>query len=168
LSELFSELGIEPKLLIAQGLNFGILLVALTYLVYRPLSRIIEERRKKIELGLKGAEEAQKKIAEAEVIKTEKIKEADQSAVKIIGAAEKKAKKRQAEIMAETDKKAEQALKDATDIAEKRNKEEMDALYRESKSLVKEMLAKTVELSPKAIDDKLVDEAVVAVKKSRI
>ena len=66
MNELFSQLGIDPKLLLAQGVNFVILLVVLTKFVYKPLMKMVEERRKKIELGIKGGEKAEQIIKQAE------------------------------------------------------------------------------------------------------
>src|SRR3989344_6615672 len=99
MTDLFEQLGIRGSSLIIQGVNFVILLVVLTFAVYRPLMRIMKERREKIALGIRGAEEAQKRIDEAEVIKDQKIKEADKSAITIIGEAEQKAKVRGKEIV---------------------------------------------------------------------
>ena len=55
-------------MLVAQALNFLILLVVLTIFVYRPLMRTMEERRKKIELGVKGGELAAEKGAAVDLI----------------------------------------------------------------------------------------------------
>jgi len=61
MSALFTQLGINWKLLLAQGINFGLLLVVLAKFVYRPLLKLMKEQREKIEFGLKGAEEAAKR-----------------------------------------------------------------------------------------------------------
>ena len=37
MNELFAAFGIDWKLLLAQGVNFGIVLVALWYFLYRPV-----------------------------------------------------------------------------------------------------------------------------------
>ena len=66
MSELFSQLGIDWKLLLAQGVNFVILLVVLTKFVYKPLMKMVEARRQKIELGIRGGEMAEKIIKTAE------------------------------------------------------------------------------------------------------
>ena len=94
MSELFSQLGIDPKLLLAQGVNFVILLFVLTKFVYRPLAKMMEERRKKIELGIKGGEMAVQIIKDAENTKTGIIKEADVQAVAIISEAQQNAQKK--------------------------------------------------------------------------
>ena len=59
---LLEQLGINWKLLVSQGVNFFILLTVLALLVYRPLLKTMEERKKKIELGLRGAEEVESRL----------------------------------------------------------------------------------------------------------
>lgn len=48
MSELLDSLGIEWYLLVAQIINFAILLVILEKFVYRPVMRLLDERRAKI------------------------------------------------------------------------------------------------------------------------
>ena len=162
MSELFSQLGIEPKLLIAQGVNFAILLFVLTKFVYKPLMKMVEERRAKIELGVKGGEMAEGIIKKAEEEKIGIIKEADTKAVGIISQAEKNAQSRAQEIALQADKKAQQALREAMLLAERKEKEAMDKVSAEAGRLVKEALIKTVELKPEQIDDKLIENAIKA------
>ena len=166
MSELFSQLGIDSKLLLAQGVNFLILLVVLTKFVYKPLMKMVEERRKKIELGIKGGERARQIIEQAEQEKLGIIKEADVQAVSIISEAEKNAKARSQEIVLEADKKAQQALHEAMLMAERKEKEEMEKVSAEAKRLVKEAIIKTVQLRPDQVDAKLIEEAVEELKKA--
>ena len=49
MSELFSKLGIDWKLLIAQIINFLVLLFVLYKFAYRPILSMLEKRTKKIE-----------------------------------------------------------------------------------------------------------------------
>ena len=160
MSELFSQLGIEWKLLLAQGVNFIVLLFVLTKFVYKPLIKIIEERRKKIELGVKGGERAEQIIKKAEEERLGIVKEADTKAVAIISEAEKNAQKKAQEIALQADKKAQQTLREVLLLADRKQKEEMEKVSNEAKKLVRDAIIKTVELKPEQIDDKLIEEAV--------
>ena len=160
MSELFSQLGIDWKLLLAQGVNFVILLIVLTKFVYKPLMKMVEERRKKIELGIKGGEKAEQIIKQAEQEKTGIIKEADTQAVAIISEAEKTAQKKAQEIGLQADKKAQNTLRETMLLAERKEKEEMERVSAEAKRLVKEAIIKTVQLKPEQVDEKLIEEAV--------
>jgi len=164
MSALLAELGIDWKLLLAQGVNFLILLVVLTAFVYRPLVRLIEERRKKIELGLRGAEEVEGRLKEVEEIKVRTVAAADRTAAEMIGAAEKEGKRRTQEIVGEAAKKADSVLKEAAVVAEHRKLEELEKLGREANKLIKEAIVKTVELDPSQVDEKLIGRAFHAVK----
>ena len=164
MAELVEKLGIDWKLLLSQGLNFFILLSALTFLVYRPLIRIMGERRKKIEFGLMGAEAAEKKLKEIEIIKSEKIGEAEKTAIGIIGNAEKNAGKKFQEIISKAEDKARSVLAEASLVAEHKKREELEELTKKAGALIKEAISKTVALDPKQIDEKLVNQAASLIK----
>ena len=66
MNELFSKLGIDWRLLLAQMINFGILVFVLTKFLYRPMLKLLDERRQKIAEGLAQAEEAAKARRETE------------------------------------------------------------------------------------------------------
>jgi len=162
---IFSQLGINWRLLLTQGVNFFVLLVVLNLFVFKPLVKVMEERKKRIEFGLKGAEEAEKKLNEIEVVKTERLAKADKKALGIISSAEDEAKKRAQGIIAETHKKAELVLEEAAAVAERKKMEELTKLASHAKGLILAAIAKTVELDPKLIDEKLAGEAAEMVKK---
>ncbi len=67
-------LGIDLKLIIAQIVNFALLFWLLSKFLYKPVTGLLEDRRVKIDKGLKDAEKAGKDRANAEV-EAEKIAE---------------------------------------------------------------------------------------------
>ncbi len=167
MNELLHQLGIDWKLLVSQGVNFAVLLVVLTVFVYRPLMRVMEERRRKIELGLKGAEEVERRLGEIEKMKSEKIVAAEKSAMEIIKSAEQEGRVRAQGIISETNKKAETLLQDAAETAEHRRIDALERLAQEAKLLVKEAIVKTVSLRPEQVDEELVKQAIQAVKQGK-
>ena len=58
-----SGLGINPNLLIAQIVNFLVVLLLLRLFLYQPLARMFEERRQRIASGLEEAERARQEAA---------------------------------------------------------------------------------------------------------
>ena len=91
MESLFSSLGIEWKMLLAQIINFGILAFVLTKLVYKPLMKALEDREQtikkisedssKVDEVLREAEEKQNTILEEARKHGEKInKESETSA----------------------------------------------------------------------------------------
>ncbi len=60
-------LGINLPGLITQFINFGVLLAILWIFLHKPLRRVLDERRRRIEEGLKASETAQTAAEEARV-----------------------------------------------------------------------------------------------------
>lgn len=130
MEQLFTAFGIDGKLLIAQAVNFGVLFVALTYLLYKPTMKTLDERRAKVVKGVLDAEEAEKKLAEADVTVGEKLKGAESEAEGIVSSAReagtaekarivKDAEARAASIEAESEARAREAASRALKESEK-------------------------------------------------
>lgn len=165
MQELFHQLGINWKLLLGQGLNFIVLLVILRMFVYKPLTRVLEERRKKIEFGLKVSEEAEKRMRTIDELKDKTIKEAEGRALTIVAESEKRATALGKDLVIRAEEKAESLLVEAKQIRERKKAEEFEVLLREAGSFVKEAIQKTVELEPTAIDETLIKRAIEEIKK---
>lgn len=166
MAELFHALGVDWKLLLAQGINFFVVLVVLTVFVYRPLLAVMAERRKKIEAGLRGADEAEEKLKEIELLKTKTLTDAEKEALALVSRAEDDAKSRKDAIVHAAEVKAAQVLKEAESISERRKKEELERLLGEASGIVRSAIAKTVELDPEKIDEALIRRATQAAKES--
>src|SRR3989441_10102431 len=59
-------LGFNLPALIAQLINFTLLLVILRLLLYKPLLKVLDDRKKRIEEGLEASDEAKRRLAETE------------------------------------------------------------------------------------------------------
>jgi len=82
--ELLDKLGIDWRLIIAQIVNFSILLFVLIKVLYKPLTKMLEDRRGKIEKGLIDAEEAKSARGRADSEKQLILTEARREALEII------------------------------------------------------------------------------------
>lgn len=167
MSELFGQLGINLPMLLAQAVNFGVLLVVLTIFVYKPLLRAMEERKNKIEIGVRGAELIEAKLNEADLAKEGKLREADKTALRIIGQAEQKAGERGQEIVSAAHGKGEAILAEAKLVAERKKAEELEKLSREAGVLVREAIAKAIAINPEDVDKKLIDQASVIISQRK-
>ena len=67
------KLGIEPKLIIAQLVNFGIIMFVLTKLLYKPILSMLDKRKKKIEEGLALTEKMKTEEEKMEAKKSKMI-----------------------------------------------------------------------------------------------
>src|SRR3989344_2097154 len=89
MESIISTFHIEWQLLIAQMVNFGIVVFVLWFFVFRPLSRQMGERTKTIETSLNQAKMIAKNLEESEQQKIDLFKAARQDAQKIIQDAQK-------------------------------------------------------------------------------
>lgn len=67
MGEAFEALGINIPGLIAAIVNFVLLLVILRFVLYKPMLKMLDERRERIAEGLNAAEKARAEAAQAEV-----------------------------------------------------------------------------------------------------
>jgi F-type H+-transporting ATPase subunit b len=161
---LLGALGVDWKLLLAQGVNFFVVLLVLTIFVYRPLLRIMVERRKRIEEGLRGADEAEKRLQEIDTLKRETLTKAEKEALMLVSKAEEEARGRGSELVGAAERKASEVLAEAAKTAERKKQEELDVLLKEASAIVKAALVKTVELDPTKVDEALIRRATDAVR----
>lgn len=108
--EILQQFGVQPVLLAAQTVNFLVLLFILKKLLYRPLLKVLDERRKRIEDSLKNAEEIERKLIEIDSKEEEVILRSAKEGEKII----KQAGLQSARIIADANKTAEQIIEKAT------------------------------------------------------
>ena len=111
---IFKQFGIEPTLLVAQIINFLIILFVLQKFFYKPITKMLDARRQTIAESLKNAEEIDQKLQETE--------------------------QRSGQIIASSQQKAEQLLEDAKKGAESITSAAMD----EAKKSQEEMMQKAI------------------------
>jgi F-type H+-transporting ATPase subunit b len=166
-SALFSNLGITGPAFIAQAANFLIVLIVLGFFVYRPLSKMMEERSKKIAEGLLGAEKADKRLREIEGERRVRLAGAEEEALKIVEASRDDAKIAGKKIISDSELRAQGIVKESKTLAEREKAEGLVSLEREAKTIVRAILEKTVSLKPKLIDDALIEQAVTHMKSNK-
>jgi len=113
MDQIISAFGIDGKLIIIQLINFGILMVALGYFLYKPMLRILDERAEKIAQGLKDAEAAAQAKAEASAEKQTILTSAHMEAGEVAKRAKAAADATAAEIVDGAQVKAAAVLTDA-------------------------------------------------------
>lgn len=78
--EMFNTLGIDVGMLIAQAINFAILLGVLSWLLYRPVLKVIDERRGRIQKSVDHAKKLEHEVAQMEKERKKRMKEMDDQA----------------------------------------------------------------------------------------
>lgn len=139
--EVLAKLGIDWKLLIAQAVNFIVLLWVLRRYAYRPILRALEARTKKIEQGLSDAAQSQVKLQE--IVEEEKrvMAAAREEARGILSKAETSAKERDAHMLRETKGKIDKMITEA----DSHLAEEKARLVREAKAEISDLVIKVTE-----------------------
>ncbi len=153
------KLGINLYWLIAQFLAFLVLMLAMRALAYKPLAKILEERRKKIEKGLEDAKAAAQARAEAEQEKEKILAEARQEARKIIAEAAEVAKARKEEILAEAEQQAQNIVREAEEVA---TKEKEKLLAQSRNEIIALAMAAAQRLVEVSLDEKRQKEIITA------
>ena len=164
MNALISQFGLDWKLFVSQLFNFALILIILRAFVYKPLIKLLNKRRDKIEQGLVKAQEAEKRLLEVDEIAKEKFKAAEQESVAIISRADVRKKQLETEIMAKSKKKEEELLKRAEDMAEARKQEIYSEIQKNAQNLIKSAMAKAIDENPEKVDQKLIEKAVIALK----
>ncbi len=153
-------LGINFNLFLSQVINFGVVVGALFYLLYKPTLKMLRSRTERIEQSLKDADQVQQQLANAKSDYDAEIARARQEAANILSQAQERAKTQEAEIIAQARQESERIRNEARDQAQ----QERDQMLREVKAQVAELVTMTAsrvlqaELSAKG-HDKLIDES---------
>lgn len=113
MDQLFSAFGIDWKVLLAQSVNFGVLLVGLTYFLYKPVLKLLKERQEIIAKGVKDAEEAGKKAKEIEAEKNEVLAQAARDAESAVTKGVSQGKTERAQIIERAQAQSDSILTDA-------------------------------------------------------
>ena len=149
--ELLNSLGINAKLLIAQIVNFLILLFVLYKFAYGPVLRMLDERTKKIEKGMKDAEASGKKLEEIAAKEKGILDEAKNQAKEIVKRSEDAAVKQAEEIVITAKDQTQKML----ETAQKQIQQEKNKILAEAKSEIANLVMAATE---KIIDEKLDSE----------
>ncbi len=160
MSALFSQLGINVPALIAQSVNFLIVLIVLTFFVYRPLVRLMDERKRKIEEGLRGAKLADERLAEIAKLVAKRAAEAEAEALVLMQSAKRDADLLTKDLVKAGEARSEAIVKEARTLASRGRAEQMVGVHAEARNFIRAVVEKVVGLNPKLIDDALIEQAV--------
>ena len=92
MESIFAYLGLDVVGLLWHSLNFGLLLVALWWLFFRPITRALEERERRVRESLERAEETDRLAERAEAERRELLSQAHRDAAAIRARADEQAR----------------------------------------------------------------------------
>lgn len=94
------KLGINPYLLVAQLINFGLLAFLLSRLLYRPVLNALQSRTARIQESIENAEQVKQQLARAQQDYDAQLGRARQEAGQIIAQANERAQVQAREVLA--------------------------------------------------------------------
>jgi F-type H+-transporting ATPase subunit b len=130
------SLGLDVKLFLAQLVNFGVVVFVMWKWVYVPLLKVLDERTKRIEQGLKDAEAAAASRASAEEERGKTIAAARAEAKRIAEEAAAMAEADRASAVARTKAEVERIVAQGKDRMAQEKDAMMDGIRAEAASLV--------------------------------
>ncbi len=116
-------LGINLPGLITQFVNFGVLLAILWIFLHKPLQRVLDERRRRIEAGLKASETAQAAAEDAKAAADVQVQQGREEGQALVAQAQQIAERIQSDARTATTQQTEQML----DRAREEIRQERDA-----------------------------------------
>lgn len=107
------ELGFNIPVLVAQLINFFLLLVVLRIFLYRPILDLLDRRSQRIREGLEAAEQSKEQAAEAEQEVSRQLDEARRQGQALVAQAQETANRIQEEARGQARREAEALLERA-------------------------------------------------------
>lgn len=154
--------------MIAQIINFAILLFLLKRYAYGPVIAMLRERRQNIEAGVKASEEAKKRLAHAEESRKEILVKAEEEAHGVVAHAEKLAEEQATTILTAARAKSEQVIAMGSKKIEEERLKLEDDFQTEAQTLIKKGLIATIgKMNIDERDEKLISEALRELKTIR-
>ena len=117
MEQLITSFGINPKIFLAEIVNFLVVLGVL-YFVFKKITQVLDERSAIIQSGIDNAEQAEQTLASAAEEKKAILHQAGEEATAEIKAAIETAKQREAEIVTEANHQADEIVGRAQDKGE--------------------------------------------------
>lgn len=143
MDQILEQFGVQPILLLAQVVNFFVLLFILKKLLYKPLLKVLEQRKLLIAQSLKNSEEIEKRLADLSLEEEKRILKAISEGEKIIKQAQDAGVQIIEEAKIKSEESAEKIILDAN-ISLQLEKEKMQQEMREELSNIVTMALEKV------------------------
>lgn len=141
---------IQPLQIIFQIINFSVILGLLSYLLYKPILKVFEERSKRIEEGQKAAQDLIEEKAAIEALKLKTQKKLESEETKKLEQIATQVKEKKQELLAV-------AQEEVTKFVKGEEQKWQVEKQRRITSLKDELVSSIIMASEKVIDKKLTD-----------
>jgi F-type H+-transporting ATPase subunit b len=162
-------LGVNVPFLLSQIVNFLILFLALGFLLWKPMLKMLNERKQRIAQGLEDAEQARKDRERAQAEYEERIRQAEQEREEILARTAEEGEQARAETLAQARAQAERIIAEGKETVEQERQQMLAELRSQVAAL---SIAAANKLIGEALDEqrqrRLVDEFFSGIKAGRV
>ncbi|PIZ96263.1 MAG: ATP synthase F0 subunit B [Candidatus Magasanikbacteria bacterium CG_4_10_14_0_2_um_filter_33_14] len=163
---LAASLGINAQLFVFQLINFTVVAVILWFLVLKPLTKTLAERKKMIDESIDNAKEIETNLALSEKEYQDKLKEAKGEANKVIEHAHTEAKQLGEDMKVKAKTEVEGIVAQAKKSIQSEKVQMMEEIRQESATLIVTALEKILnEKMDGNIDKKIIEDSLKNLKK---
>lgn len=163
--KIFEAFGLDIKILAAQLVNFGILLFLLWKFGYKPMFKLLEDRRNKIDAGLENAALAETKLKEIGEEEKRVMIEAKKEAAKILDEARAMAEESRKKNIEKTKEEIGQLINQEKENMRQDKAEMLKSINREVADLVMATVEKVIEEKMSgAKDEELIKKSIAKLK----
>ena len=159
MEQLLEKLGINWSLLIAQIVNFMIVLGVLSYFIYRPFLDLLDKRRERIQKSMDDAARIEHQMQEFEAMRLEEMKKLDRESGAYLEQMRRKAGELQEEMIATAAKEAESIVANAHKRAEEERRKMFEEVMKTVHVVVVRMTEKILEREFSDQDQKRIVES---------
>lgn len=151
MDKLIGALGLDIKILISQLINFVILMAIMYKFGFKPMLKLLDDRKNKIEEGVKNAKKAEEKLVELEEREKEIIRDAKKEALKVIEEAKQAGEEKREQII----KKAKEEIGEIINSEKEKMRSEKASTLKEIKREIADLIILSLEkVIPESVDAK--------------
>lgn len=143
--DILAKLGIHWSQLAAQAVNFTIIVTVLTYFVYKPLLKLIDERRERIRQAMEDADRIQNQKAEIDQFRLQEMKKIDSEAGALLERTKKQSVELKDQMLQAAMRESESILKRGREQLEEERIRAFDELQRKVTTLAVVLASKVIE-----------------------
>ena len=136
MSSVLAAFGVDWRLLLINMINFGVLLLALWYFLYGPITHMLATRREKLAEGVRNAARAEEHLQEIEEARAGMLAEAGKHADDVIARAREAAQEKQRDMVAQSEASAAAIVQEAALQAEELKREAIQSSKQEVARLI--------------------------------
>ena len=160
--ELLLKLGINWQLLIAQIVNFAIVMGVLGFFLYRPILNVLDARAERIRKAMEDAKRVENQMQELHKLREEEMKRLDKESGEYFDRMRKEAQALHEEMMATAKKEAETTLQNALKRIDEERRVMMEDVMKTVNTVIVRMTEKLLEREFTPADQKRIQENLVA------